>query len=159
MKYSTRPATADDVIAVLRNLREADRREAQAVLGDMERLYHCTIEGEVYVSTIEGDEVPFLLFGVSPDPLSTAGRVWLLATDRVSAAPRAAIRLAREWLPRWHSKHPTLHNVADCRNTLHLRWLKLMGFSFGGKTDVNGLPFQYFYMTSSNQCVPQSQQQ
>lgn len=153
MNLQIRPATSRDAFWVIRKLRKADKREVETSSGlsAVEGvLASCRLSQELYTGTLEGDPNPCLVFGCRPDPEDpTVGVIWLLGTDRMLAGRLAVVRAARKQIKEWLQKYQALHNVADCRNTLHLRWLKLMGFSFGPVVQVNEHPFQYFYIGRS----------
>jgi hypothetical protein len=152
--YVARPATPEDVIFVAENLRQADRIETETASGKpaVTSLLEALINSsETYAAVLSGDSTPFMLFGVSPDPVRPEyGVVWLLATDRVKAAPLMVVQGAAEWLNKWAQKYRVLHNLVDTRNRLHLRWLKLLGFSFGSTVKIRGQAFRHFYRHSED---------
>lgn len=84
---------------------------------------------EVTVAADEQD-FPVLFFGATPLPGKDAAAVWLLAAPAVSRHRRQILKECPVWLDKIHARHPLLFNYVDARNTLHIRWLKLMGFSF-----------------------------
>jgi hypothetical protein len=78
------------------------------------------------------------------------GDVWLLGTDALATRPLAGqfLRQSRFWLTALHEGcAPILHNVIDARNTLHIRWLQWLGFTFIKRHEVFGVegrPFLEF---------------
>ena len=76
------------------------------------------------------------MFGVSPDLQAYSesgikvGHVWLLGAKEVTESPKEFMRLSREWLARLFDTFDFLGNFVDARNSVHVRWLKAMGFRF-----------------------------
>ncbi len=60
------------------------------------------------------------------------GAVWLLGSDALTQPPlrRQFLVEGTVYLDTLHRFRPLLWNVVDERNTLHVRWLKWMGFTF-----------------------------
>lgn len=129
-----RSATVADAVSIAPNLREADRNEVRAYLGvDPEVALPLSVgqrEGQSW--TMVGDNGELIgLFGVEPVALHpNFGIVWMVATDGLKNYRMQFLRECREWLDHMHDLYPLLGNYTDCRNTLHHRWLKWMGFSF-----------------------------
>lgn len=73
------------------------------------------------------DGTPAGIAGVVPDA-EQIGCVWLLTTDAVRQAPLAFVRAARYWLNALSAQYVMLHNIADPRNTTHMKLLKHLGF-------------------------------
>lgn len=71
--------------------------------------------------------------GVTPDS-DLSGIVWLLTTDEVQSAPISFVKQAKYWLNTFEGQYYLLHNIADARNTNHLKLLKLLGFKRLGYT-------------------------
>lgn len=144
-----RPATLEDIVHIAKNLRSDDVLEVitatQSEPGEA-ILRAVTLSRESYTARLAPGEPPCLIFGVTNGASPGVGVVWLLATDAVLQGRLAVFRGAREWIQRWSRDYHLLHNVADIRNTLHLRWIKSLGFSFGARVPLNGFEFQHFYL-------------
>ncbi len=71
------------------------------------------------------------MFGVLPVG-GRCGRVWLLGSDELTRNPlrKQFIRESHQYLNGLFRLYPLLFNHIDERNTLHIRWLKWLGFSF-----------------------------
>lgn len=71
------------------------------------------------------------MFGCVPVD-ETSGSVWLLGSDDLTQPPLRKQFLAegRVWLNQLHAFRPLLFNFVDARNTVHIRWLRWMGFTF-----------------------------
>ena len=88
------------------------------------------------------------MFGVSKE-----GAIWLLASDEIYRIRFSFLRESRKVIDFLNQKYPTLWNYVDCRNELHIRWLKWCGFKFLRKINygVLQLPFYEFIKICVNQ--------
>lgn len=114
-------------------MRQADREEIwashkaeplEALLKGMRAADSC------YVVMV--DEEPVVMCGVAPmvgDP--SVGVPWLLGTDKILRYQRSLLRLCRPQLAAMRGKYVELVNYVSCTNTVSIRWLRWMGFSFG----------------------------
>ena len=134
--HRVRPATWADAASLAPRLRQADLAEIQAASGEPPR---AALERALALSTrafaIEhrdsrpGAE-PLALFGVADHPLGPElGAPWLLAGGGLPKIARALLREAAPWISVLGEGRLALANCADARNHLHLRWLRLLGFS------------------------------
>ena len=123
VKLSVRPSWPGDCVYLAKHLREADQNEVQAVCGE------CNLEALVFswaqtpdpLAIVEG-ETPAGIFGVVPvEP--GVGAVWLVGTDAITHGRWSFLRESRQWLD-------LLFNYVDERNTVHLRWIEWLGFTF-----------------------------
>ena len=139
----------DDVYISTR-LRRADRDELQALSdktpeailreGGMISLPSCAIVGN--------SGQPAGMFGVVPEG-NGVGRIWLLGTDELVAKPMRMqfIRESKNYLSGLERMYMLLHNEIDERNTIHIRWLQWLGFTFMRRIPEHGiqrLPFWEF---------------
>jgi len=86
------------------------------------------------------------MFGVR-DEGNGVGRIWLSGTDELVTMKRQFIRESRRYLVGMESMYKLLHNEIDERNTLHIRWLQWLGFTFIRRIPEHGvqrLPFLEF---------------
>ena len=92
-----------------------------------------------------------MVFGVVPHPVEEqTGIVWLLGTKAMEDIQYRFIRTSKEWLDRLYGdKYEILFNIADKRNTLHLNWLRWLGFKFMREVEagLNKEPFIQFQRT------------
>jgi hypothetical protein len=155
-----RPAQSEDAGELAPRLREADLREIRAVTREEPRdVLRAGIAasdpGHAVVGA--GGEV-LALFGVIPGPApgadpgaaTPAGSVWLLGSDALVARPRAFVHLSRAALPLLFERYRSLGNVVDCRNVVHVRWLRWAGFTIHRTLSEYGVerrPFHAFSQT------------
>lgn len=140
-----RPATAEDIVHVATHLRADDRQEVEHVGGSVAEA--AAYAEECYALFSTAKVLPVGLFGVTADPTCAArGIVWFLATDELRGSQFSLLRESKRWLDHLSRFFPEgLHNYADTRNTLHLRWCALTGFVTGDDRDIHGIPFRYIH--------------
>jgi hypothetical protein len=132
-----------DVHYVADHLRAEDKRELETATGRTahEAVFASWATSDMtWVAHIDGQ--PGVIFGVG-----AGGVIWLVGTDAIGPAARPVLRMARPIVASLLNHYGRLHNRADIRNTTHLRWLRLLGFTFDDVIQINGQPFQRFHMT------------
>jgi hypothetical protein len=138
-----RKSIYSDVENLSINLRHADKREILASTGTtpLNALLGGYVQSEVCFTILDKENVPVGMFGVSKD-----GGIWLLATDDIFKIRFSFLRESRKVVNFLNTKYPLLWNYVDCRNELHIRWLKWCGFKFIRKLNygVLNLPFYEF---------------
>ena len=146
-KYLT-PTTVDDVVYLAPRLRKADRSECLAATGrepigvlmDGLRLGDVTLTMR---SPTDGERVGIV--GVVPSYIEGAGAIWLCATDNIHQHQISFLRKSKTFLPLLQRNYLALHNCVDARNTVHIKWLKWMGFTFIKKHEHWGVERRLFY--------------
>jgi len=131
------------------HLRAEDRMELETATGRTahEAVFSAWAYSEhCWVALIDG--LPGIVFGVGE-----GGVIWMVGTDAINQVTLSVFKLGRKIVKQLFEVYGRLHNRADCRNHQHLRWLRLLGFTFGDFVDVNGQPFQWFYMNKEAQDV------
>lgn len=84
---------------------------------------------EVTTAYDDRSGLPVLFFGCTPcEEQPHVGFVWMLASPAMREHARQFARECPQWLDGFHRKTPLLTNCVDARNTLHLSWLKRVGF-------------------------------
>jgi len=86
------------------------------------------------------------MFGVSLDPLSENGSIWMLTSEKIESIWFRFLKLSRNVIKTLSAVHPILYNYVDQRHTLAVDWLKWCGATiFEAKPyGKMGLPFHYF---------------
>lgn len=142
-----RLATAEDAENIAPNLRTADRKECLAAIGaPPEEVLPASIgDALIALSAVTHSGELVALFGVHPVPgMGDVGAVWFVATPAIEKHSRSFLRVSRLWVDALHSVRPVLINVADARNTLHLRWIEWSGFTFLSRITIRQVPFIEF---------------
>ena len=150
--YRIEEATYDGALQVAVNLRSDDRREIQG-LGH--NPFFSVLEGiansDTSVVFYNPQEVVAGIAGVCKDD-DGFGLVWMLCTRASEANPLAFVRHAKRWLAS-HTEYPVLHNIADPRNVMHLKLLKLLGFKKLGYVSVGPRSRTYVEFAKIMPCV------
>jgi len=130
VKLSVRPSMIGDCVYLAKHLREADSNEVQASVGksNLEALvYSWSVTEKPY--TIVNAETPAGVFGVVPVDTGV-GAIWLLGTDALTQGRWTFLRESKKWLNKVSKDYDLLFNYVDERNTVHLKWIEWLGFTF-----------------------------
>ena len=128
------PITEEAAAEVASNLRPDDLREVVEGHGldpMAELLRVARIGSAVYFTVPDGKTAG--LAGVGDD-----GAIWMLCTPEIERYPITFAREAKRYVD--SREEPLLWNIVDCRNTVHLKLLKFLGFKFLRK--VKNGPYQ-----------------
>tara|TARA_R110002074_G_scaffold247778_2_gene419755 strand:- start:3799 stop:4260 length:462 start_codon:yes stop_codon:yes gene_type:complete len=141
------PTTVEDIDFVAPRLRKADYNECIASTGKKPRgVLHRSLDlGDISLTlrAPNGDRVG--LCGVVPSPLAEAGVVWMVATDDIYQHQTTFLRNSKRALKHLSEDYLVLFNCVDARNSLHIKWLKWMGFTFINKHENYGAEKRLFY--------------
>ena len=139
-----------DIDYLAPKLRKEDKLELLAVSGNTpyQSLLNGYLTSDKCFTITDHDNWPVGMFGVSQE-----GAIWLLATPEIKRIRFSFLRESRKVVNFLNNQYPKLWNFVDCRNELHLRWLKWCGFKFITKTNYGVLnkPFYYFEKLCVNQ--------
>jgi len=141
-----RPTVKDDVLALAPRLRQADIDEVKAASG-LDPLTALTLSLQIspLCFTVFGDGLQLAMFGAKPEDNPTIGRIWMLGSDEIHDHRFGFLRKSREWVDYLQERHPLLYNYIDARNTVHIRWLQWLGFSFINEVHGYGFEQRLFY--------------
>ena len=153
-KYLT-PTTVEDIDYVSPRLRKADYNECLASTGQHPRIVlHKSLDlGGTTLTLRAPDGGRLGLCGVVPSHLENAGIVWMCATDDIYQYQTAFLRKSKAALDYLACDYAVIYNCVDARNTLHMKWLDWMGFTFINKHEKYGaakLPFYEFLRINKN---------
>ena len=134
------PITLGAATEVASNLRSDDYREVTEGHGinPIAFLPMVAQEGSAVYFTVPAGKTAGLA-GVGDD-----GAIWMLCTPEIERYPITFAREAKRYVD--SREEPLLWNIVDCRNTVHLKLLKFLGFTFLRKFEYgpNNLPFIEF---------------
>jgi len=143
----------EDIDKLANYLRFEDKQEILANSGQTpsQALTKGYVSSEVCFTIVDKENVPVGMFGVGKE-----GAIWLLATNDIHRIRFSFLRESRKVINFLNKKYPLLWNYVDCRNELHIRWLKWCGFKFLRKIPFGKLqqPFYEFIKI----CATQSRQ-
>jgi len=118
------PCTVEAALEVASNLRPDDRREV--VEGHGHDPKEILLQAASFPSTVSftvPDGRIAGLAGVHPD-----GSIWMVCTPAIEDFPMTFAREAKRFVDSREDR--LLWNIADKRNTIHLKLLKFLGFKF-----------------------------
>ena len=123
--------TLEDIKYLAPRLRQEDKQEILAGSGLLPyEALHIGFKNAVIVFTIFNPKnKPVGIFGVD-DLGNGVGGIWLLATKDLAKIQIAFLKECREVIKFLNTKYKILWNFVDCRNQLHIKWLKWCGFKF-----------------------------
>ncbi len=114
-------------------MRAADVAELQAAgENPKEALLLGLLTGKPCMTICKADGTPVGMWGVTPD-VDGIGLPWLLGTDDLVNDRRTRMRFLREvkaQVAKVLRTYRVLWNCVDARNTVHVRWIRWMGFTF-----------------------------
>ena len=118
------PITLEAALEVASNLRPEDRREVEEGHGydPIEYAKFIAQEGSTVYFTVPNGKTAGMA-GVS-----TEGAIWMICTPAIKEYPHTFARESKRFVE--SRTEPLLWNVADRRNTVHLKLLKFLGFKF-----------------------------
>lgn len=127
-----RPARLEDASALAPRLRKADLQEIDAGSGlDPVKALEASLgasERAFAVELASGEVVA--IFGVAKTSEAKLGAVWMVGADSIASIRFLFLRRSREWLKELSNGFQLLGNLVDARNTLHIEWLRWLGFRF-----------------------------
>lgn len=159
-----RPAIPADCGYIAANMREEDISELKAAGQDdpMASMIECFERSERPLTGV-WDGKPCAMFGIVRTRHRAyvdgfflprgIGAPWLLGTQGIIDARWQFLRESRKWLDAVSDGYDLLENHVHSRNTIHVRWLKWLGFEFGDDCVYpSGETFHKFYKVN-NPCA------
>lgn len=154
MISKARPSVWRDAHYLSARLRLADIQELKAS-GTADPLVALT-EGLKHskqcFSIVDHEDNAQAMFGVVPHPTNPDfGYIWLLGSDALTEQPYRFLRHSGDWLKQLSEGFLIIGNAVDKRNTVHIKWLKWLGFIFSKEikgAGEGGYPFIQFVRLS-----------
>ena len=121
------PASYLDAKYVADNLQEEDRQEIEGLGTDPHSAVPLSVLGsDIAVTFWNPDGMICGVAGVSRTD-AQCGAIWMVTTPDVRRYPKLFYKEAKAWVNNIKG-YDMLHNIADPRNTMHLKLLHLLGF-------------------------------
>jgi hypothetical protein len=141
------PTTVEDVDFIAPKLRQADYEECKAATGNepLGVLHNGLDIGDITLTLRSPNGERVGLCGVVKSDLENAGVVWMCATDDIYQYQMTFLRNSKEALAYLGQDYSLLYNCVDARNTVHMKWLDWMGFTFINKHENYGAESRPFY--------------
>lgn len=150
MDIEIRPLERRDLILMVEEMRDMDRREHDLMVGgDYLSNFEYLMDRSRRARAGYADGELVAIYGViTRTPLTLIGHPWLAATTRVEEPRfrRPFLEHGRQELDWMREGFNSLWNIVMEENTLAIRWLKWMGFEFGDRLMLDGVPFLHFSM-------------
>lgn len=145
IKPHLRLATEKDCHYLSTRLREDDYQEIKAMTGypALESLLAGLHLSDVPMVICNEQNIPVAMLGVVPQGL--LGFIWMVGTDDLKKISLSFLRNSKDVCDVMKDKYQLLYNFVDARNTLHITWLKWMGFTFINKHNQYGIEGKLFY--------------
>lgn len=145
-----RPATQEDLLHLLGDMRQADWDEVEAAAGDVRAALLDGARASLWVDACVIDGELACVFGVAPlrGLLGKQAAPWMLGTPWIDKNPSVLIAESRKYVARMVGQYPHLLNCVDARNKRSIRWLKWLGFTIHPAAPYGEaqLPFHLFEM-------------
>lgn len=124
-------ATLKEVIQLSDNLREEDVDEIKAHSNTTPffALKLGTEFSHLPLAIMNDEDKPIFIIGVIPQE-KNVGMIWLLSSPEIEKISITFLRNCKGVLDLLNNTFPILYNYVDARNTVHIKWLKWLGFQF-----------------------------
>ena len=148
-----RLATLEDLKYLAPRLRCEDKREILASIGTIpiDALTLSYYASDLVFTIVNPKDEPVAIFGVGGTKNGVGG-IWLLATDNLKDIKFPFLKENKKVINFLNTKYKILWNFVDCRNSLHIKWLKWCGFKFINK-QKRGVLNNPFYEVIKILCV------
>lgn len=123
-----RPATAQDALYVANHLREEDRQEIEGLGHSPLALVWCVETSAHAVAFYNTHGELSGIAGVGYDDRDRVGQIWMVCTPAIEKSPVTFVRQAKLWLAEVGRDYDLLWNLMDCRNKMHHKLVKMLGF-------------------------------
>lgn len=132
------------------NLRLADKREVVTATGriPLESLVKGYKLGLECYTVADKRGNPICMYGISGLDDGKGVAIWALASETLVTECRLDfLKQSKKWIAKVLKKYKHVYNYVDIRNSVHIRWLEHMGFSFGEEYELgrNRELFRHFY--------------
>lgn len=142
-----RPATYADIDYVAHRLRPADHDEFVATTGRSPEPFMAkalSVDGSAWCGTL--DDIPVAIYGL--DISDHGASPWMVGTPAIEGfqVARHLVRHGRKLFREWADTHGKLHNYAYAANTVHIKFIRLLGCEVGDPQPYGALrlPFMEF---------------
>ena len=146
--FEVRHSVLDDVEKLSTDMREKDRKEAEALGMDAKKALYLTFKyGILRKSAVLNGKI-VAMWGICGTPLSLVGRPYLVTTNQVSRmSPLKFARIYAKEVKVMNSVFPVLENYVDAKYDEAVRLLKIVGFELTPQK-INGNDFYKYKMVS-----------
>ena len=139
-----RKTRMSDAKYISSRLRKADLMELRANSGsapDVSLMHSVWASNPCYTICLYGE--PIAIFGICPQ--KDVGVIWMMGTDKVLRIKTTFLKASKEWVNYFLELKPILFNFIHEKNTLHIKWLRWLGFSIINRLENFGKNGETFY--------------
>nr|BAR25498.1 putative acetyltransferase [uncultured Mediterranean phage uvMED]BAR25548.1 putative acetyltransferase [uncultured Mediterranean phage uvMED] len=126
MKPYYRQATIKDAFQVVNNIRKEDKAEIEGLGHSVTAIPFSVLISKPSTAFFNQHNEICGVAGIVPEP-NNLGQIWMICTPAITHNPHTFVREAKRWLS-VQQGYSMLYNIADSRNHLHQKLLKLLGF-------------------------------
>jgi len=143
-------ATEDHIEVISSEMRPGDQLECSCFgFSPKDALYFALSRDDKTYTALDGNEVPFLMFGAGTRKEDDSSYIWLLGTDGLFKNSRQFARASRPWVKHLVEPYGVVSNLVHKENTPAVRWLRFCGAKFIRELQVLSNPFYEFIITSN----------
>jgi hypothetical protein len=151
-KPYVRDSILEDCLELSENMRQEDREEIW--IASRSDPLDCLVHGIVnstFCKTVVYQERVVAMFGVTTLDNQT-GLPWMLATDELKSIKKSFLTECKKYVDTMLSVRPYLTNFVYTKNSVHILWLRWLGFTFKepAPIGVDGELFMQFEMRYTN---------
>ena len=149
------PAVTEHILAIVANIREADRQELWAArMETPERALTSSLEESSIAWTGTIDNEPVCMFGVAfSSAFGYTGHPWMIGTTHLEEHSHTFLRRCKGCVEQMKAECRYLENYVDLRNETAIKWLIWLGFELWippVPMGPFGLPFVHFTMRGTH---------
>ena len=151
------PARYDHCRAMAAHMRDVDKREVWAAGGFLPKEaleYSLNSSVESYAVIQEGNDVPFMMFGIGPEQtlLDKKRQIWMLGTDQINGISIPFLRQCNNYI-NLIAAGSTVYNHVIEGNDKTLKWLHWLGFTILKPKPHGLLGNNFHYVQKDIPCV------
>jgi len=130
-KYNIRESRRVDCYELSKSLKKEDVQEIFASSGNnpIQVLLRAYLYSARYCYSVVLDNKVVGMFGITK-LRDGVGIPWLLGSNVLTQFPLAFHKETKEYLDKFMKEFKVLFNYVDQRNTIAIKWLKILGFTF-----------------------------
>lgn len=142
-------ATQEDVDQILPQLREADVRESSVMYGVSPTSLFRSIgfdRKNTFIIASKTSGKKFALAGVQRSrAYPGTAMIWCISTPEIMAHKIEFLRYSKTFIEDVSQPYSLIYNWVHAANTVHIEWLRWLGFSFIAKRENFGAGKETFY--------------
>lgn len=150
MSSRLRAFKAEDAEYIIQNMRSDDQQELAALgLSPSAGIELSVLHSHILLTGLDREDRPAFILGSAPLLNGSNHLIWLLGTDAIEREPRTFLLHSKPALDMMFeiTKAKTFCNYVWKANTIHIKWLKWLGFHLAPEVEGPNKDFIFFYKT------------